>query len=95
MGLFGTDYRILVYRNYEISGAVFNEIVKVDSSKSEYTVYFDSGVNGKTFAFEIRCKPDLDPRDTALWEPPFEIDFNYEVEEVDVEYRYDLPPMRR
>jgi len=97
MGLFGTDYEVIVYRNYGIGGAVFNEIVGVDSSKSEYTIHFNTDVNGKTFAFEIRSKPDLGPRDTALLEPPFEIDFNYQIEEVEEvpDYQFDLSQMSK
>jgi len=96
MGLFGADFTIIVSRNYGLTPGdeIFNEIVEVSPFKSENTVCFDSGVNGKTFAFEIRCKPDLGPKDTALLEPPFEIDFNYEIEEVEEVpvYQYDIKP---
>jgi len=90
-----SDFILLVYRNYGLlpKDEVFNEAVRIDSEHSEYTVQFDSDVNGKTFALEIRWNPQLDAGDTALLEPPVEIDFNYQIEEVEEspEYKFELP----
>jgi len=90
-----SDFILIVYRNYGLlpEDKVFDQEVSIDSEHSEYTVYFDSDVNGKAFALEIRWSPSLEAGDTALLEPPVEIDFNYQIEEVDepLDYRFDLP----